>query len=59
MTREALLKTIKETGKFDVGGLPMTFGPERNEGLDKVFMTVIEADGSFKAVDKLTKVSAN
>jgi branched-chain amino acid transport system substrate-binding protein len=59
VTREALLKTIKETGKFDVGGLPMMFGPERNEGLDKVFMTVIEADGTFKAVDKLTKVSSN
>jgi branched-chain amino acid transport system substrate-binding protein len=58
-TREGLLKTIKETGKFDIGGLPMTYGPEKNEGLDKVFMTVIQADGSFKAVEKLTKMSAN
>ena len=24
-TREGLLKTIKDTGKFDIGGLPMTF----------------------------------
>jgi len=58
-TREGLLKTIKETGKFDIGGLPMTFGPEKNEGLDKVFMTVIQGDGSFKAVDRLTKMSSN
>jgi ABC-type branched-subunit amino acid transport system substrate-binding protein len=52
-TRDGLLKTIRETGTFDIGGLPMTYGPEKNEGLDKVFMTVIQADGSFKAVDKL------
>jgi len=58
-TREGLLKTVKETGTFDIGGLPMTYGPEKNEGLDKVFMTVIQPDGSFKAVDKLTKMSSN
>jgi branched-chain amino acid transport system substrate-binding protein len=59
VTRESLLKTIKETGTFDIGGLPMTFSAEKNEGLDKVFLTVIQADGSFKAVEKLVKVSSN
>jgi ABC-type branched-subunit amino acid transport system substrate-binding protein len=59
VTRETLLKTIKETGRFDIGGLEMTYGPDDNEGLDKVFMTVIQPDGSFKAVDKLLKLSAN
>src|SRR6266852_5297225 len=58
-TREALLRTFKEVGKFDVGGLEMTFGPDKNQGLDKVFMTVIQPDGSFKAVDKLVKLSSN
>jgi branched-chain amino acid transport system substrate-binding protein len=57
-TRAGLLKTIRETGTFEIGGLTMTYGPEDNEGLDKVFMTMIEADGSFKAVEKLTKVSS-
>jgi ABC-type branched-subunit amino acid transport system substrate-binding protein len=52
-TREALLKVIKDTGKFDIGGLAMTFGPTKNEGLDQVFLTIIQPDGSFKAVDKL------
>jgi branched-chain amino acid transport system substrate-binding protein len=59
ITREGLLKAIKDTGSFDLGGLAMTFGPDDNEGLDKVFMTVIQPDGSFKAVDKLIKVSKN
>jgi ABC-type branched-subunit amino acid transport system substrate-binding protein len=58
LTREGLIKAIKATGKFDIGGLPMTFSAEKNEGLDKVFMTIIEADGKFKPVEKLVKVSA-
>jgi branched-chain amino acid transport system substrate-binding protein len=58
-TRAGLLQTIRETGTFDIGGLEMTFGPQDNEGLDKVFMTVIQPDGSFKAVEKLIKVSVN
>src|SRR4051794_33966133 len=59
VTREAMLKAIKDTGKFDIGGLTMTFSAEKNEGLDKVWMTIIEADGSFKPIEKMVKVSAN
>lgn len=54
VTREGLIKIIKDTGKFDIGGLAMTFSAEKNEGMDKVFMTVIQPDGSFKPVEKLT-----
>ena len=50
---------IKQTGQFDIGGLAMTFGPDDNEGLDKVFLTVLQADGKFKPVEKLGKLSAN
>jgi ABC-type branched-subunit amino acid transport system substrate-binding protein len=59
VTREGMLKAIKDTGKFDIGGLPMTFSAEKNEGLDKVFMTIIEADGSFKPIEKMIKLSSN
>ena len=59
LTRDGLIKAIKDTGKFDIGGLPMTFSAEKNEGLDKVWMTIIEADGSFKPIEKMVKVSAN
>jgi branched-chain amino acid transport system substrate-binding protein len=58
-TREGFLKAIKDTGKFDFGGLSMTFGPTDNEGLDQVFMTMIQADGKFKAVDKLVRLTSN
>jgi ABC-type branched-subunit amino acid transport system substrate-binding protein len=59
VTREGFLKAVKDTGKFDFGGLTLTFGANDNEGMDKVFMTMIQADGTFKAVDKLVRVSSN
>jgi branched-chain amino acid transport system substrate-binding protein len=52
-TRNAMIQVIKEIGRFDIGGLMMTFGPHKNEGLDQVFLTVIQRDGSFKAIEKL------
>ncbi len=58
VSRESFLKAIKGTASFDFGGLTMTFGPDDNEGLDRVFMTVIQEDGKFKPVDKLTRVSS-
>jgi len=53
-TREHLLEIIRSTGKFDIGGLVLTFSPTRNEGLDQVFLTVLQPDGSFRAIEKLT-----
>jgi branched-chain amino acid transport system substrate-binding protein len=59
VTRDSLIKTIKDTGKFDIGGLMMTYGPDDNEGLDKVFMTIIQADGTFKPIEKMIRMSSN
>lgn len=59
LTREGLLKAMKDPGQFDIGGLPMTFGATDNEGLDQVFMTMIQDDGTFKAIEKLVRLSSN
>jgi branched-chain amino acid transport system substrate-binding protein len=48
-----MIEIIKKIGRFDIGGLTMTFGPHKNQGLDQVFLTVIQRDGSFKSVEKL------
>jgi branched-chain amino acid transport system substrate-binding protein len=58
-TRESFLKSIRDTGAFDFGGLTMTFGPTDNEGLDQVFMTMIEANGKFKAIEKMIRLTSN
>jgi ABC-type branched-subunit amino acid transport system substrate-binding protein len=55
VTREGMLAKIKTVGKFDLDGVTLTFGPEDNQGLDQVFLTVIQADGSFKAVERLER----
>ncbi|MGO9047358.1 MAG: hypothetical protein ACLP19_25590 [Xanthobacteraceae bacterium] len=54
VTRAGFLSTIKNVGGFDLDGLKLSFRPPHdNQGMDKVFLTVIQADGSFKAVDRL------
>lgn len=50
VTRDAFLKTIWSTGSYDLGGVTLAFGAEDNQGMDRVFLTVIEKDGSFKPV---------
>jgi len=53
VTRAGLLSTIRDVGDFDLDGITLSYGPGDNQGMDRVFLTVIQADGSFKAVDRL------
>lgn len=56
VTRQSLLGAITKAGSFDLGGVTLTYGPDSNRGSSHVFLTVIQPDGSFKAVEKLAKV---
>ena len=56
-TREKLLDAIYGA-PFHLGGLTLSYGPERNQGSDQVFFTVLQADGSFKPVTRLTNMAA-
>jgi len=51
VTRQGLLSTIKDVGRFDLGGLELTYGPGDNQGMDEVFLTVLDSDGHFGAID--------
>ena len=53
VTRQKLMDVIASTGSFDLGGVTLTYGPDDNQGMDQVFLTVIQPDGSFKAVERL------
>lgn len=47
-TRESFLDTIFSTPTtLDFGGMRLSYGPRRNTGTSKVFLTEIGADGSF------------
>jgi branched-chain amino acid transport system substrate-binding protein len=54
-TRKALIEAVQKTGSFDLGGFKLAYSDSSNRGSDHVFLTVIQADGSFKAVDHLEK----
>jgi ABC-type branched-subunit amino acid transport system substrate-binding protein len=54
-TRKALIEAVQKAGTLDLGGLKLAYSDSSNRGSDHVFLTVIQADGSFKAVDHLEK----
>lgn len=53
VTRQALLDAIYNTGSFDLGGVTLSYGPGDNQGMDEVFLSIIQPDGSFKSVERL------
>lgn len=55
--RESFLAAVANLGHFDLGGIKLTYGPDDNQGSDAVFLTVIQPDGTFRAVDRLSPTS--
>ncbi len=55
LTRQSFLDTVYKTGQFDFGGAVLEYGAGDNQGMGEVFLTVIQKDGSFKSVEKLSK----
>lgn len=53
-TREGFLDAIAKA-PFDFGGVTLSYGPTKNQGSDQVYFTVLQADGSFKPVTRLTR----
>ena len=54
-TRKGFVEAVQKSGGFDLGGFKLTYGPSSNRGSEQVFLTVLQADGTFKAVDRLEK----
>ena len=50
VTRESFLNTVYSTGEFDLNGVKLTFGEGDNQGMDEIFMTVIEGPKSFTPI---------
>jgi branched-chain amino acid transport system substrate-binding protein len=55
LTRAALLNEFTKDTVFDLNGMILTFNSRRNFGSDKVFVTVLDADGKFHSVIRLTR----
>lgn len=52
-TRKAMLENLTQ-GQYDLNGFSLSFGPNKNQGSDAVFLTVIGADGKFRSVTSLS-----
>ena len=52
-TRASLLRAINDVGRFDISGSTVTVGARMIDTPPKVFLTVIQKDGTFRAVDRL------
>jgi branched-chain amino acid transport system substrate-binding protein len=52
-TRADMLQIINDVGRFDISGDIITLGQKTQDAPAKVFLTVIQPDGTFKAVEKL------
>ncbi|WP_298258269.1 ABC transporter substrate-binding protein [Bradyrhizobium sp.] len=52
-TRAGILRVINEVGQFDISGDHLTVGQKMRDAPGRVFLTVIQPDGTFKPVDKL------
>jgi ABC-type branched-subunit amino acid transport system substrate-binding protein len=51
-TRVGLMAALRH-GAFDLDGFRLEFGPGKNQGSDTVWLTVIQPDGRFRAVDRI------
>lgn len=52
VTRTSFLQAFNDVGTFDFGGVKMTFAADDNQGMDDVFLTEIQKDGSFKPIEE-------
>lgn len=53
LNREAFLSAVFDGEPFALGGLTLAYGPEDNQGLDDIFLTVLRMDGSYRSLDTL------
>ena len=56
VTREGLIDVFqKRAVTLNVGGVTLKYGPGDNQGMDSVYLSVLQKDGSYKYVDHLSK----
>jgi branched-chain amino acid transport system substrate-binding protein len=58
ITRQTLLEVFAKNGNFDLDGTKLAFAADKNHGSDTVYLTVLQADGTFKAVTVLSKAGS-
>lgn len=57
LTRESFLQAVYDTGVFDLDGVTYTFGEGDNQGSSDVFLTILQADGSYAPATSLAVIA--
>ncbi len=53
-TPDAFLATLRQAENIDIGGFRVGYGPNDNQGSDRVWLTVIDGNGTVRPVRKMT-----
>lgn len=54
VSREALIAEFQQAPvSLDIGGVTLNYGPGDNQGMDQVYLSVLQKDGTFRYVDRL------
>ena len=56
VTRECFLDTINRSDSIDLDGFNLSYGFADNQGSDKVYLTVIGADGQYRPIENMRDV---
>jgi hypothetical protein len=51
LTRENFIRSVQETGAFDLGGIILQYGSQDHQGMDDIFLTIIEG-GQIKPLGR-------
>jgi ABC-type branched-subunit amino acid transport system substrate-binding protein len=52
-TRASFVDAVAKVGSFDLGGLTLHYGADKNQGLEQVYLTELGADGKYQPVTVL------
>jgi ABC-type branched-subunit amino acid transport system substrate-binding protein len=55
LTRASFIEAVQKSGGLDLGGFKLNYGADNNRGSSAVYLTEIQADGSFRPVTQLEK----
>lgn len=55
VSRQAFVNSFQNSLVIDMGGVKLSYGPGDNQGMDRTFLSVLQKDGSFVYVDKLSQ----
>lgn len=53
VTREAFLDAVAGLTELDLGGVKLAYGTADNQGMDKVYLSRLTADGKFEQVESM------